>query len=289
MIRCSRAMSCAEASRLPSGGLRSAHRCPPASLTAYVRLERPPEMRSKVSGGSAPATRSANHASRLGRSIASSPMAADPMRGEGERTGLLIDFGGVLTTSVWDSFADFCREKKLEEDAVKRLFREDPEALAELRGLEMGQVSEDEFELRFAKRLGLGEASDLIDSMFRGMRPDELMVAATRDARSSGIRTGLVSNSWSTSHYDRDLLAELFDAVVISAEVGMHKPQPEIYLLAADRLGLAPARCVFVDDLRENCAGAEAVGMTAILHRDPAETIARMEELLGFEVASQAG
>jgi FMN phosphatase YigB (HAD superfamily) len=46
---------------------------------------------------------------------------------------------------------------------------------------------------------------------------------------------------------------------------------------------------VFVDDLRENCAGAEAVGMAAILHRDPAETIARMEELLGFEVASQAG
>jgi epoxide hydrolase-like predicted phosphatase len=211
------------------------------------------------------------------------------MRGEAANTGLLIDFGGVLTTSVWDSFADFCREKKLEEDAVKRLFRQDPEALAELRGLETGQLSEDEFELRFAKRLGLGEASDLIDSMFRGMRPDELMVAAVRDARSSGIRTGLVSNSWSTSHYDRHLLAELFDAVVISAEVGMHKPQPEIYLLAADRLGLAPARCVFVDDLRENCAGAEAVGMTAVLHRDPAETIARMEELLGFEVASQAG
>ena len=52
------------------------------------------------------------------------------MRGEAANTGLLIDFGGVLTTSVWDSFADFCREKKLEEDAVKRLFREDPEALA---------------------------------------------------------------------------------------------------------------------------------------------------------------
>jgi len=211
------------------------------------------------------------------------------MRGEGERTGLLIDFGGVLTTSVWDSFADFCREKRLKEDAVKRLFREDPEALAELRGLETGSLSEDEFELRFAKRLGLGEASNLIDSMFRGMRPSEPMVAAVRDARAAGIRTGLVSNSWSTSHYDRDLLRELFDAVVISAEVGMHKPQPEIYLLAAERLGQRPSSCVFVDDLRENCAGAEAVGMTAILHRDPAETISRMQELLGFRVASEAG
>lgn len=204
------------------------------------------------------------------------------MRGEGEQTSLLIDFGGVLTTSVWDSFADFCREKGLEEDAVKRLFREDPEALAELRGLETGNLSKEEFELRFAKRLGLGEASDLIDSMFRGMVPSEPMVAAVRHARGAGIHTGLVSNSWSTTHYDRDLLAELFDAVVISAEVGMHKPQPEIYLLAAERLGRPPTSCVFVDDLRENCAGAEAVGMTAVLHRDPAQTIARLEHLLGF-------
>ena len=210
------------------------------------------------------------------------------MRGEGEHTGLLIDFGGVLTTSVWDSFADFCREKGLKEDAVKRLFREDREALAELRGLETGSLSEDEFELRFAKRLGLGEASNLIDSMFRGMRPSEPMVAAVHDARAAGVRTGLVSNSWSTSHYDRELLADLFDAVVISAEVGMHKPQPEIYLLAAERLGLPPSTCVFVDDLRENCAGAEALGMTAILHREPEDSIAQMEAMLGFEVVSQA-
>jgi putative hydrolase of the HAD superfamily len=210
------------------------------------------------------------------------------MPGEGEHTGLLIDFGGVLTTSVWDSFADFCRSKKLEEDAVKRLFREDPEALADLRGLETGRLPEDEFELRFAMRLGLEEASDLIDTMFRGMRPSEPMVAAVRDAHAAGIRTGLVSNSWSTSHYDRDLLADLFDAVVISAEVGMHKPQPEIYLLAAERLGLPPSSCVFVDDLRENCAGAEALGMTAILHREPEDSIAQMEAMLGFKVVSQA-
>jgi epoxide hydrolase-like predicted phosphatase len=207
-------------------------------------------------------------------------MAADPTRGEGDHSGLLIDFGGVLTTSVWDSFADFCRDQGLDEDAVKRLFREDPEALADLRGLETGRLSEEDFERRFADRLGLSDASGLIDGMFRGMLPSEPMVAAVRDARAAGIRTGLVSNSWSTSHYDRGLLEELFDAVVISAEVGLHKPQPEIYLMAAERLGHGPERCVFVDDLRENCAGAEAVGMTAVLHREPAQTIARLEELL---------
>jgi putative hydrolase of the HAD superfamily len=75
----------------------------------------------------------------------------------------------------------------------------------------------------------------------------------------------------------------VFDATVISGEVGLHKPQPEIYLLAAERLGVAPADCVFVDDLRENCEGAEGVGMTALLHRDTAETLNRLDELLAPE------
>ena len=65
----------------------------------------------------------------------------------------------------------------------------------------------------------------------------------------------------------------------------MHKPKPEIYLLACERLGVEPGGAVFVDDLRENCAGAEAVGMTALLHRDAAETIAKLEELLGVALA----
>ena len=54
---------------------------------------------------------------------------------------------------------------------------------------------------------------------------------------------------------------------MISGEVGLYKPQPEIFQLGAERVGLDPSDCVFVDDLRENCEGAEAVGMTAVLHR----------------------
>jgi putative hydrolase of the HAD superfamily len=68
----------------------------------------------------------------------------------------------------------------------------------------------------------------------------------------------------------------------------MHKPQPEIYRLAADRLGVDPAECIFVDDLRENCEGAEAVGMTAIRHRSAPETIAELEELTGISLAAAA-
>ncbi len=195
---------------------------------------------------------------------------------------LLIDFGGVLTTPVWDSFAAFCLQKGLDEGAVKRLFREDPEALVDLRALETGAIPEQEFERRFGTRLGLDDSSQLIDSLFAGMVPVEAMTGAVRSAHAAGIPTGLVSNSWSVSHYDRALLAELFDTVVISAEVRLHKPQPEIYLLAAERVARAPQACLFVDDLRENCEGAAAVGMVPVLHREPAETIPMLERLLGM-------
>jgi putative hydrolase of the HAD superfamily len=199
---------------------------------------------------------------------------------------VLFDFGGVLTTSVWDSFAAFCRGEDLDPDAIKNLFRTDPEALEDLRGLETGELSESDFEATFGKRLGLENPDGLIDSMFTGMKPVEPMVDAVRQIRASELLTGLVSNSWSTGHYDRKLLAELFDVVVISAEVGLHKPQPEIYLLATERLEVEPAECIFVDDLKENCEGAEAVGMTAIRHRDAQETIARLTELTGLTLVT---
>ena len=114
------------------------------------------------------------------------------------------------------------------------------------------------------------------------------MLGAVRAARAGGVATGLISNSWGLGIYDRLDSTDMFDATVISGEVGLHKPQPEIYLLACERLGVEPAAAVFVDDLRENCAGAEAVGMTAILHRDSAQTIARLEELLGVALPGPA-
>ncbi len=198
--------------------------------------------------------------------------------------GLLVDFGGVLTTSIWPAFAAFCEAEGLEPDAIRRLFRERSEALADLRELETGELAPAEFERRFAAHLGLApaRAEGLIGRLFAGLGPEPRMVEVVRRARASGVRTGLVSNSWGASIYPPEVLDGLFDAVVISGEVGLHKPQPGIYLLACERLGLEPEACVFVDDLRENCAGAEAVGMRAVLHRDPGETAAELERLLGL-------
>lgn len=203
------------------------------------------------------------------------------MSANGKR-GLLVDFGGVLTTNIWTAFDAFCAAEGLESGTVLTLFRSDGEALALLRGLEKGEVGDAEFERAFAARLGEEvEPEGLIARLFAGLEPETAMLDLVRSAREAGIRTGLISNSWGTGIYDRAPL-EIFDATVISGDVGLHKPQPEIYALGAERIGVAPADCVFVDDLRENVTGAEAVGMTAILHRDPATTVERVSELLGL-------
>jgi epoxide hydrolase-like predicted phosphatase len=198
---------------------------------------------------------------------------------------LLLDFGGVLTTNVFTSFREFCVAEDLDPDAVKRLFREEPRALELVRGLETGSISEDEFGERFGELLEIEDRAGLVERMFRGVREDERMLEAVRRARAAGIRTGLVSNSMGAGRYDRSVFPELFDGVVISGDVGMHKPQPEIFLLGAERTGVAPEECVFVDDLRENCVGAEAVGMTAVLHRGPDTTLPELERLLGVPLA----
>jgi epoxide hydrolase-like predicted phosphatase len=200
---------------------------------------------------------------------------------EARPRALIVDFGGVLTTSIWPAFDAFCRAEGLPEGAVRELFRTNPEALADLRRLETGECEPSEFERLFAERLGVERAEGLIDRLFSGLEPDERMAGAVRTAHEAGIATGLISNSWGTSIYDAGAMNGLFDTVVISGDVGVHKPQPEIYLLACERLDVEPAVAVFVDDLRENCAGAEAVGMTAVLHRDTTATLERLEELLG--------
>ena len=191
----------------------------------------------------------------------------------------------MLTTNIWAAFAEFCEAVGRDRDAVLRLFREEPEAMELLRGLETGGLDEAEFEPRFAALLGIEDHEGLIARLFAGLGPDDAMIAAVRKARESGVSTGLITNSWGLGIYERAPM-DLFDETVISGDVGLHKPQPEIYRLACERLGVEPEDAVFVDDLRENVTGAEAVGITAILHRDAAATIAELEELFGIALSS---
>jgi putative hydrolase of the HAD superfamily len=202
---------------------------------------------------------------------------------DGRHRGLLVDWGGVLTSDVFESFRAFCELEGLEPGAVRERFRHDRDCRELLIGLETGAIEEAEFEPRFAAQLGVA-APGLIDRLFAGSRPDEEMLGAVGRARAAGIRTGLVSNSWGTRRYPKPLLAELFDGVVISGEVGIRKPAPEIYALGAQHIGVDPAECVFVDDLRFNLTPAAELGMATVHHRAATETIAELERLLGVSL-----
>jgi putative hydrolase of the HAD superfamily len=201
-----------------------------------------------------------------------------------QRSALLVDWGGVLTTNLFASFGGFCTEAGLAPDALVRAFRGSHEFRDVLIAFEEGKIEEPIFEERFGGLLGVDHAG-LIDRLFARVGPDMAMLAAVRAAREAGIRTGLISNSWGTRRYDRAMLEELFDGVVISGEEGMRKPAPEMYVLGAERAGAAPQACVYVDDLPFNLPPAAELGMATVHHVETPATIAELERLLGTRLA----
>jgi epoxide hydrolase-like predicted phosphatase len=202
----------------------------------------------------------------------------------GHYRALLVDYGGVLTTNLFESFSSFCVAEGLQPDAIATKFGLDRASRELLIEFECGRVSEEEFEPRFAAMLGVG-ATGLIDRLFAGSAPDEQMLAAVARARAAGVRTGLISNSWGTRRYDRRRLAELFDGVVISGEVGIRKPAPEIYEMGARAIDAEPDECVFVDDLPFNLEPAAKLGMATVHHVESGQTIAELERLLGVKLS----
>jgi len=206
------------------------------------------------------------------------------------RKGLLVDFGGVLTTNIFDSFSAFCDAEGLEAEAVRSAFRNPGEGRDLLFDLELGKLTDDEFERRFSAHLGLGpdRASGLIERLFGGMKADREMEMAVVMAKRQGIRTGLISNSWGTGRYELDRFPDLFDAWVISGEVGLRKPDPAIYEMGAEKVGLPPSELVFVDDLGGNLKPAAELGFATVLHKTAAETIPQLEDLLGVKLGRSA-
>ena len=201
--------------------------------------------------------------------------------------GLLVDYGGVLTNPLTETVVAWLRTDGIETRLFTELMRRWLTTGAErnaVHDLETGRLSPAEFERMLAAELAGADGvvprhEGMIARMFAGMRPDERMLTVVRKARAAGVRTGLLSNSWGCD-YPREGGPGLFDAVVISGEVGLRKPDPAIYALAADRLGLPPQGIVFVDDLPPNVRAATEAGMTAVLHTDADSTVEELESLL---------
>ena len=205
---------------------------------------------------------------------------SDGATNESARTGLLIDWGGVLTTNLFASFHAYCLSAEIDPQLLMGRFREDPEARELLIALEKGEIDEPVFEQRFAVLLGV-EPDGLIDGLFTGVAPDLAMLDAVHRAHAAGIRTGLVSNSWGVHRYPHELFDELFDGVVISGELGIRKPSRRMYELGAERAGVPAENCVYVDDLPFNLTPAEKLGMATVHHTSAESTIPELERLLG--------
>ncbi len=157
-----------------------------------------------------------------------------------------------------------------------------------IHALERGECTNAEFEVELASRLVLEDGGPvagpgLLARMFAGSMLDPAMLDLFRRLHADGVPTGLLSNSWG-GEYPRHMFADMFDAVVISSEVGMRKPEPQIFLHAAELLRLSPQECVFIDDIEANITAAEQVGFTGVLHRGSAATNQRLAELIGVRL-----
>ncbi|HVV22486.1 MAG TPA: HAD-IA family hydrolase [Pseudonocardiaceae bacterium] len=117
------------------------------------------------------------------------------------------------------------------------------------------------------------------------------LLSAVAHARTRGVRTALLSNADGLPTelaplFDADgsptELAPLFDTLVFSGDVGFGKPDPRIYLLTAERIGLVPEQCVFVDDLASNVRGAVRAGMVGVHHTAVDSTLTELSALFGF-------
>ena len=198
--------------------------------------------------------------------------------------GLLLDFGGVVTTDFFAALGAHCERLGLPHDSFRNLVTADPQGRELYHQVERGELSQPAFEQRIAQLLGT-QPTGLIQGLLADLRPEPLMAEAVARTRTAGIRVGVITNSWGTAPYDPYATYQLdqeFDAVVISSQVGLRKPEPAIYRRAADELAVPLGRIVFVDDIAANLQPAHELGMAVIHHVDPARTVRELERLLGL-------
>ncbi|KUL43841.1 haloacid dehalogenase [Streptomyces sp. NRRL F-4489] len=198
--------------------------------------------------------------------------------------GLILDFVGVLTEGVAQAHAEWCAAQGLAPRAWGETLTNHPEARAHYRALEVGAMSQAEFNRRTAEVLGLDDGENLMGRVWAGVRPAMGMIALAEAARSAGYVVAMLSNSFGLDPYDPYAhigVWELFDVAVISERERVAKPDPVIYQRVLERMGLSADECVFADDRRENLAPAASLGMRTVPVTSPDDAVVVLSEILG--------
>ncbi len=186
---------------------------------------------------------------------------------------VLFDFGGVFINSPFAAAAEAADKLGVPEDEMLGLvFGPDVDGDHPWHRLERGELSFADANAAIAELAQAGgrgriEPMEVLAAMAAGYGVREFMVELVRELRAQGLATGIITNNiaeFGEAWRAMIPVDELFDDIVDSCEVGLRKPDPEIYLMACDRLGVAPAAAAFIDDHRGNVAAAGAVGLRAV-------------------------
>ena len=193
---------------------------------------------------------------------------------------VFFDLGGVIVRTEFQAPRQHLAERfGMEYDGlVKLVFDSETAGRASL-----GLISEEEHWAAVARRLRLPESETqaMRDEFFAGDITDLLLLDFMRGLRKQ-YKVGLISNAWSGLHpwiVDKKF-EDIFDAMIISAEVGVAKPDARIFRIALEKLGVAPEESVFLDDSPDNVAGARAVGMQAIHFVRPEQALNELNQVL---------
>ena len=204
---------------------------------------------------------------------------------------LLVDYAGVLTPGVADSWRAFESDHGIPARTISTILwaaygegqEQNPIAM-----LERGELDVGEFEVQLAGQLrdaGHEVASEgLVKALFRDLQPGGGVWDLVRDVRAAGVPAVLLSNSWGMSGYPLAQLDAAFDHLVFSGEVGMRKPNLDIFEHAAGLVGAELTGCVFIDDAPANVRAASRFGITAVLH-DGDDPATRQAVLTGLGVS----
>ncbi len=204
---------------------------------------------------------------------------------------VISDFGGVLTTPLAGSFEAVSDRCGIELDDLARAF----EAVAARDGahplfeLECGRLTEPQFvaaiEQTLRRQLGREVSfAEFTEALWGGLAPNEPMIELMAALRAEGYRMALLTNNvreWEPRWRAMVPVDEIFEVVVDSAFVGMRKPDPAIYELTVEQLGVPATECLFVDDLERNCEAARETGMHAVHYRSADQTTAEVLAALG--------
>lgn len=211
-------------------------------------------------------------------------------------TAVIWDFGGVFTTSPFEAFNRYERERGLPLDFIRRVNATNPDANAWAR-FESARIGSAEFDHAFAEdSRALGHevrGADLLSLIQGDLRPR--MVAAL-NAVKARYKTGLITNNFAPSEgglpaenaspksSQMRSIMELFDHVIESSKVGVRKPDPRIYEMMCAALSVSPAHCVFLDDLGINLKPARALGMQTIKVQSEAQALEELSALTGMSL-----